>query len=117
MEEGDALAVGSRHPAPMQEAEAPCSEVLQRGVEIVDGETDVVDAAAAAGEKLRDGRVLRRGLEKLDAAFSHGKKRRSHFLGGNLLPMRLREPERAINVERVVNGDDCNADVIDPVCG
>src|SRR5689334_8790807 len=83
VKERNPLSPGARHRRGVQETITPLGEPRERPVEVVDSKAEMVNSRTPPGEKLRDGRVFRSGLEQLDSRLSGRKKNRSHFLRRN----------------------------------
>src|SRR5690349_24993839 len=83
----------------MDQPESLRRELGEQGLEVLDREAHVMDARPALRQELRDRRVLRGGLEQLDAALADGQEGDAHLLSGNRLPRRagLLDPEGAID--------------------
>lgn len=72
MKEGDTFPLGTDSGCRVDEAETGIAAAVQRVVEVVDFEADVMNAWAALGDELGDGRIGRRGLEQLDQGVAGG---------------------------------------------
>ena len=70
MQEGDAFAFGADAGRLVDQPQSGCSAARKRPVEVVHGETHVMDAGAPLGHELPDGRVLGLGFEQLNQRFS-----------------------------------------------
>src|SRR3954471_7514602 len=72
MNEGDALSFGSQPRGLIDQADAGVATPVERGIEVVHGETDVMDSGASRGHELADWRrgILR--FEELDQRLSGG---------------------------------------------
>jgi hypothetical protein len=57
VEEGDALALGAEPGRLIDEADTGGAAAVQCAFDVVDGETDVMEAGAALGDELADGRI------------------------------------------------------------
>src|SRR5262249_11559267 len=99
----------------VDQPEAAAGEVRERGLEVLDGEADVVDALAPLRQELRDRRVLRGGLEQLDPALPHRQERGRDLLRRHVLALALGEAAGAVGVEGRVDRGDGDAEVVDLV--
>ena len=66
MQERDPLALGAEARRLVDEANAVRAAAIERRVEIVDGEANMVNARPALRDELPDRRIRRFGLQKLD---------------------------------------------------
>ena len=66
MQEGDALAFGADAGFRIDEDDASGPAAGEGGIEVADGEAEVMDARATLVDELRDGRTGNRGLEQFD---------------------------------------------------
>ena len=81
MEERDAFLFRADSGGFVDEADASGAASLERGVEIFDGEADVVDARAALLDEAPDGRIRRFCFEQLDERFASIKSRDAGAVG------------------------------------
>ena len=72
MEEGDTFPLGTLARGLVDQPNSRGAATLQGGVEIVDGEADVMDTGTTFGDELADGRVWIFRLEQLDERFTGG---------------------------------------------
>jgi hypothetical protein len=117
MQKGDSLAVRAGNRTGMEQAETALLEICESCIDVLHGEADVVHPSPASRQEPGDRRVFGCRLQKLDPALANGQKGRLHLLCRDLLPMDFLEAESAVDVERVVNGNDGNADVVQFVSG
>ena len=66
MEERDALSFRANARCLVDEPNAELAAAIERGVEVIDGKADVMDARAPLRNKFADWRLGRFGLEQLD---------------------------------------------------
>ena len=70
MEEGDTFPLGSLSRGLVDQSNSRGTAAIERTVEIIDGEADVMDAGTPLGDELADGRIRMVGLEQLDERFA-----------------------------------------------
>ena len=75
----------------------------------------MVDAGAAALEEAGDGGVVAGRLEELDRALAAGDERHPDALGRHLLDRLDLEPQGLVELPRLVDRGDRDADVVDAV--
>jgi hypothetical protein len=114
MDERDPGALGAWTRLFVDQPDATCLQLRERGGNVVNPQRDVVQPGAALLDVLRDGRVGRGGLEKFQAGLAHRQKVSPHLLRGDLF-RRLDDESQCVAVEskgglNVLNGD---ADMIE----
>src|SRR5438270_358858 len=113
MEEGDAAAMRSRHRRLVDEAIAVLLEARQMGLDVVDAETEVVDALAALLDVLGDGRIGVARLEELEIGVADGEEGGADFLRLDGLDVLDRQAEVEVDFFRGVNRLHRDADVVE----
>lgn len=81
MKKGDAFALCSDAGCLVDQPQSGCSAARKRPVEVVHGETHVMDPGAALGHKLPDWRVFGLGFEQFHQRFSGSNTRDSGAVG------------------------------------
>jgi len=107
MNEGDAFPLGADSRRLIDEAEARGPTTFEGGVEVVDGETDVMNARAARGDKLADGGSGVGRFEELDERIAGSKANDARTIGvieGYLFQLENVSIERQDGIE-VADGD------------
>jgi hypothetical protein len=88
-------------------------EAAQDSFQVIHAKADVVDAAAALGQKLPDGRIGTCRLQKFQAAFTDRKHR--HFdtlFGDNFGVGQFQSQRRTVESQRLLDGFDGNAKMV-----
>ena len=111
--ERDERAFGSRPRLFVDEPRAAALELRQRRRDVVHAQRDVVQPGAALLDVLRDRRVRRRRLQKLEARVAHGHEAGAHSLRDDVLGRLDLEAERiAIERQRGVQVAHGDADMV-----
>ena len=113
MQERDAFAVGTDAGDLVDQLDPCATAAVERGTEIVDGKTDVMNARTTFGDELADGRGGIIGLEQLDEGVAGTKASDARAVG--VVERFFGKSEQvAIEGEYAVECVDSNADVRDP---
>src|SRR6185312_2192313 len=107
MDECDRLALGADPRFVVNETNAVRPAPVERGAEIVDGETDVVQPGAALRHELADRRLRRARLEQLDQRIARGKAGDRGAVC--VVELNLRESEH-VAIERTACGEPVDGD-------
>ena len=101
MEEGDTFPLGALAWGLVDQSNTRSTAALERTVEVVDGEADVMDAGTTFGDELADGRIRMVGLEQLDERFAGDEARDAGTVG--VVEADFREAEQvAVEGENLV---------------
>lgn len=97
MQEGDSLSLGTQSGRLVNETDAGLATAVQRVVQVVHGEADVMDSGPAPCDEARDWRFGRLGLQQFDQWFTGGQSHDSCSVG--VIQWQLRHAED-VTVER-----------------
>ncbi len=88
-------------------------EAVQDSFQVIHAKADVVDAAAALGQKLPDGRIGTRRLQKFKAAFTNRKHGYFDALFSNDFGVgQVQSQRRPVKSQRLLDGFDGNAKMV-----
>ncbi len=88
-------------------------EAVQDGFQVIHAKADVVDTAAALGQKLPDGRIGTRRLQKFQATFTDWKHGYFDALLGNDFGVgQVQSQRRPVKSQRLLDGFDGNAKMV-----